>query len=236
MPDEITPPPAPAPAPAPAPPLTTPVTKSYKGLSVTSWILIIATGLIAIVPVLGYASALLVWIVAPLVIIFAIIILTRGGTGQGIFLILLAILLVPWSFLAPTVSTLLLGASISSQEQAQEKQIIGNLTTIETAKAQWATETGAASGTAVTLTQLTKYLGGSEIKTVVGETYDPHPVGEAPSAKLPATKSLASHKAGEEITAASATAPAVPASASPAAATAPSPSPSPSASAEEEEE
>ncbi|HEY6071762.1 MAG TPA: hypothetical protein VIU85_10350, partial [Chthoniobacterales bacterium] len=123
-------------------------------MAITSWILIIAFGLLAIVPVLGYVSALLVWIVAPLVIIFAIIILTRGGTGQGIFLILMAVLLVPWSFLAPTVSTLLLGASISAQEQAQEKQIIANLNTIDSAKAQWATETSAASGTAVTMTQL----------------------------------------------------------------------------------
>jgi hypothetical protein len=201
--------------------------KSYKGMALTSWILIIATGLLAIVPVLGYVSLLLVWIIAPLVIIFAIVILTRGGTGQGIFLILLAILLVPWSFLAPTVSTLVLGASISAQETAQESQIIANLTRIDAAKTQWATETSASAGTAVTMTELTKYLNGQEIKAIVGESYDPKPVGEAPAAKLPAAKSLASHKAGEEITANSTRAPA---STAPAAA-----SPSPSASAEEEE-
>jgi hypothetical protein len=197
-------------------------------MSITSWILLIFTGLLAIVPLLGFISALLVWIVAPLVIIFAIVILTRGGTGQGIFLILLAILLVPWSFLAPTISTLLLGASVSAQEQAQETQIIGNLNKIDTAKAQWASESGAAAGTAVTMAQLTKYLGGSEVKTVVGETYDPHSVGEPATAKLPASKSLASHKAGEEITAASTTGTTT-------AATSPSASPSPSATAEEEE-
>ena len=153
-------------------------------MAVTSWILIIATGLLAIVPVLGYVSLLMIWIIAPLVIVFAIIILTRGGTGQGIFLILLAILLVPWSFLAPTVSTLVLGASISARESAQEKQIIGNLNTIETAKTQWATESGASAGTGVTLTELTKYLNGQEIKAVVGESYDPKPVGETPAAKF----------------------------------------------------
>ena len=230
---ENTPPPAPAsPAPVSPSPIATPA-KSYKGMAITSWILIIAFGLLAIVPVLGYLSALLVWIVAPLVIIFAIIILTRGGTGQGIFLILMAVLLVPWSFLAPTVSTLLLGASISAQEQAQEKQIIANLNTIDSAKAQWATETSAASGTAVTMTQLTKYLGGSEVKPVVGETYDPHAVGEPATAKLPANKGLAGHKAGEEIS--SASTPATTA-ASATATAAPSASASPSASAEEEEE
>jgi hypothetical protein len=205
--------------------------KSYKGMAVTSWILIIITGLLAIIPVLGYISLLMVWIIAPLVIIFAIIILTRGGTGQGIFLILLAILLIPWSFLAPTVSTLLLGASINTHEQAQEKQIVVNLDSIATAKSQFAVDTGAASGSAVTMTELTKYLGGNAIKPIVGETYDPHAIGEAPTAKLPANKSLASHKAGEEITATSASAPV--SSTEPAAT---SPSPSPSASAEEEEE
>jgi hypothetical protein len=197
-------------------------------MALTSWILIIATGLLAIVPVLGYVSLLLVWIIAPLVIIFAIVILTRGGTGQGIFLILLAVLLVPWSFLAPTVSTLLLGASVSAQETGQESQIIANLNKIDAAKTQWATETSASAGTAVAMSELTKYLDGQEIKVVVGESYDPKPVGEAPAAKLPATKSLASHKAGEEITASSTRAPA--SSTAPAAA-----SPSPSATAEEEE-
>ncbi len=197
-------------------------------MAITSWILLIFTGLLAIVPLLGFASALIVWIVGPLIIIFAIVMMMRGGTGHGIILIILALLLFPWSFLAPTISTLLLGASVSAQEQAQEKQIINNLNTIDAAKTTWATDSGASAGTAVTMTELTKYLNGQEIKTVVGETYDPHPVGEAPAAKLPATKSLGSHKRGEEITATSTTAPA--ASASPAAA-----SPSPSASAEEEE-
>lgn len=228
MADNITPPPPPSPA--PAAPVAAPA-KSYKGMAITSWILVIVTGLLAIVPVLGYLSLLMIWIVAPLVIIFAIVILMRGGTGQGIFLILLAVVLVPWSFLAPTVSTLLLGASVNAQEQAQEKQIIENLNKIDTAKTTWASETGASAGTAVTMTELSKYLNGQEIKPVVGETYDPHAVGEAPGAKLPATKLLGSHKGGEEITAASAAAPA--SSESPASAAA---SPSPSASAEEEQE
>ena len=229
MPDDTTPPPAP-PSPAPVSPSPAAVpAKSYQGMAVTSWILIIVTGLIAIIPVLGYISLLMVWIIAPLVIIFAIVILMRGGTGQGIFLILLAVLLVPWSFLAPTVSTLVLGASISAQETAQESQIVANLNKIDAAKTQWATETSASAGTAVTMTELTKYLNGQEIKAIVGETYDPKPVGEAPVAKLPATKSLASHKAGEEITASSTTAPT-----SSTAPTAASPSPSPSAEEEEE--
>ena len=238
MADNITPPPSPSPA--PTAPIAVPP-KSYKGMAITSWILLIFTGLLAIVPLLGFASALMVWVVCPLIIIFAIVMITRGGTGHGIILIILAILLFPWSFLAPTLSTLMLGASVSAQEQAQETQIIANLNTIATAKSQFATETGASAGGAVTMADLTKYLGGTAIKPVVGETYDPHPIGEAPSAKLPPSKALGSHKAGEEITASSATASATSAT-SPSArelkeehpAAAPSASPSPTEPEEEE--
>ena len=197
MSDPITPPPPSSPTPASAGPTATPVQKSYKGMAITSWILLIFTGLLAIVPLLGFASALMVWIVCPLIIIFAIVMIMRGGTGHGIILIILAVLLFPWSFLAPTISTVLFVA----QDQAQENQIVSNLNKIDTAKTQWATETGASSGAPVTMAELKKYLGAQGIKPVVGETYDPHPVGEAPTAKLPANKSLASHKAGEEITA-----------------------------------
>jgi cytoskeletal protein RodZ len=204
--------------------------KSYKGMAITSWILIFLTCLIAVVPVIGFGTWLAALVVVPLTLIFAIVILTRGGKAQGILLILASVIFMPaFLLIAPFVSTILLGASINAQEQAQEKQIIGNLDRIDTAKKTWASETSAAAGTAVTMTELTKYLGGQEIKPVVGESYNPHPVGEAPVAKLPATKSLASHKAGEEITATAS---------SPISAASPvseSPSPSPSASAEEEE-
>lgn len=243
MADNITPPPSPSPV--PAAPTAVPA-KSYKGMAITSWILLIFTGLLAIVPLLGFASALMVWIVCPLIIVFAIVMISRGGTGHGIILIILAILLFPWSFLAPTISTVLLGASVSAQEHAQETQIIANLNTIASAKSQFATETGASAGGAVTMADLTKYLGGTTIKPVVGETYDPHPIGEAPSAKLPPNKSLGSHKGGEEITAASATAststtattsmPSASASPREVREESPSPSPSPSATESEEEE
>lgn len=226
---ENTPPPTASPSPAPmsSSPAAAPA-KSYKGMAVTSWILIILTCLLAVVPVIGFATWVIALIVVPLTLIFAIVILTRGGKAQGILLILASIIFMPCFLLvAPLVSTLLLGAKISAQETAQEHQIVDNLGKIDTAKQMWATETGASTGAAVMMTQLTKYLGGSDIKPIVGETYDPHAVGEPATAKLPANKSLASHKAGEEITSAStSTTASTPASASP----------SPSASAEEEQE
>ena len=209
--------------PASVPAAPVPVVKSYKGMAIISWILMIVTCLIAIIPVIGFATWIFALIVVPLVVIFAIVILTRGGTGHGIVLLIAAIVLMPgWLLLAPVVSTLVLGASVTAKEQAEEKQIVANLETIASAKSQFASESGASSGSAVTMADLTKYLGDTGIKPVVGETYEPHAIGEAPGAKLPPNKGLASHKPGDEITASGAT-------------TTTAPSPSPSASAEEEE-
>jgi len=214
MPDTpAAPPPATAPQPA----------KGYTGFAVTSWILIILTCLFSIIPVIGFATWIFALVVVPLTLIFAIVILNRGGKGQGIFLIIASVILMPaFLFIAPVVSTIVLGVKVSAQEKAEEAQVISNLNNIAAAKAQWAEKSSAAPGAAVTMAELTTYLDGKEVKTVVGESYDPRPVGEAPAAKLPATKSLASHKAGEEITAESA-------SPKPAAAAQESPSPSPSA-------
>ena len=113
----------------------------------TSWILMIVTCLIAVVPVIGFATWVIALVVVPLVIILAIVILTRGGTAHGIVLLLAALILMPgWLLLAPVVSTLMLGASVSAQEQAQEKQIVANLSTIAAAKTQFAAESGASTG------------------------------------------------------------------------------------------
>ena len=200
-------------------------------MAITSWILIVLTCLLAVVPVIGFATWLIALIVVPLTLIFAIVILTRGGKAQGIFLMIAAIVLMPCFLLvAPVISTLVLGASISAKETAQETQIIANLKKIDTAKAQWEMETGASTGAAVTMTDLSKYLGGSDIKPIVGETYEPHAVGESATAKLPANKSLGGHKAGEEIT----SSPPASSSSSPSTTSENSPSASPTPTPEEE--
>ena len=202
--------------------------KSYKGFAVTSWILFVVTCLVAIVPVIGFATWLVAFAVIPLIIVFAIIILTRGGTVQGIMLIIAAVLVMPaFLLIAPLASTLLLGGSIVAVENTQEKQIMENLRNIAAAKAQ----SGAAAGSIVSMADLTQYLPGKTIKAVVGESYDPQPIGQAPTAMLPTGKSLGSHKAGEVITADSTASPETPNSPaatgdSPIGASTPEPSPS----------
>ena len=176
--------------------------QSYKGMAVASWILLGLTALLSIVPVLGFAAWILAFIVIPVAFILAIVILTRGGKTQGILILVTSVVVLPvFILVASLASTLILGAAVSEREKTQEKQIIENLRTLSEAKAKWVAQTRVTDGAKVTVAGLTAYLDGKEVKSIVGETYDPRPVGQEPTATLPATKSLASHKKGAVLTA-----------------------------------
>jgi GYF domain 2 len=207
----IPPPPAPSSAPTayPARPAQSSVggiapqpVQSYKGMAIASWILLGLTALLSIVPVLGFAAWFLAFIVIPVAFVLAIVILTRGGKTQGILILVTSVVVLPvFILVASLTSTIILGASVSAREKKQEKQIVENLHTLSEAKAKWVAQTKVPDGTKVTVAGLTLYLNGKEIKSIVGETYDPRPVGEKPKATLPPTKSLASHKKGAVLTA-----------------------------------
>jgi hypothetical protein len=207
------PPPAPIPSAMPSapPPQSVPSNmmrsapqpiQSYKGMAVASWILLGLTALLSIVPVLGFVAWFLALAVVPVALILGIVILTRGGKTQGTLILVTSVVVLPaFILIASLTSTLILGAAVSEREKTQEKQIIENLRALSEAKAKWVKQTRVTDGTRVTVAGLTAYLGGSEIKPIVGETYDPRPVGEEPTATLPLTKSLASHEKGAVITA-----------------------------------
>ena len=88
-------------------------------------------------------------------------------------------------------------------ERKELSDIKGNLILIDSAKTKWATETKATDGTPVTMASLKSQLGGKEVKPVVDETYDPMPVGQAPTATLPANKTLGTFSGGDVMTVAS---------------------------------
>jgi hypothetical protein len=175
--------------------------QSYKGMAVASWILLGLTALLSIVPVLGFAAWFLAFIVIPVAFVLAIIILTRGGKTQGILILIASVVVLPvFILVASLASTLILGATVSEREKKQEKLILENLRALSEAKAKWVAQTKVTDGTRVTVAGLTAYLDGREVKPIVGETYDPRPVGREPTATLPAKKSLASHKKGSVLT------------------------------------
>jgi hypothetical protein len=171
-------------------------------MAVTGWILLGITALLSIVPVLGFGAWLLALIVVPVAFILAIVILTRGGKTQGILIMVTAVVVLPVFILVASLSsTLILGAAVSEREKAQERQIMENLRALADAKARWIKQTKVPDGTKVTVAGLTAYLDGREIKPIVGEVYDPRPVGQEPTATLPASKSLADHIKGDVLTA-----------------------------------
>ena len=198
--------PAPTPAAAPVPRATTPIVQrpatpagGYKTLSLVSWILLGVTFFISFIPFLGCGTWILAWPVAVAAIIMGIIILTRGGTGQGILIILAGVLIVPLTFLGQFASLAIFGGTVDRQQQTQ---VLGNLRAIENAKSQYVAATNAAVGAPVTMANLTSYLTGREIKPAVEEQYDPKPVGLMPVATIPAGKTLGKFKAGDVVTAA----------------------------------
>jgi hypothetical protein len=201
--------PAPTPAPVQPAPVIAPIRPNAsivqpaksptRTLSMVSWILLGITVAVSFIPLVGCGSWILVWPVAIVAIILGIIIMTRGRTGQGILIILAAIVVVPIALIAPVISTALLGGG----DRAKETVIMENLRSIDLAKTQFTVDKSPTTGTPVTMASLTSYLGGKEIKPVVGETYDPMPVGQAPTATLPANKTLGSFSGGDVLTVAS---------------------------------
>ena len=95
---------------------------AYRALSIASWILIILTCGLSLVPLLGFAS----WVIAVPVFlatfIMAIIILTRGGTLQGILLLLTSILFGPGIVaVAPFISSAIgIGGAVTAAAVHEE--------------------------------------------------------------------------------------------------------------------
>jgi hypothetical protein len=108
--------------------------------------------------------------------------------------------MIPIGLFAPVFTTAL---AVGAVERKQETQILANLRQIDAAKTRWAAETKATTGAPVTMANLTSQLAGKEVKPVVDETYDPMPVGQAPTATLPANKTLGTFSGGDVVTVAS---------------------------------
>lgn len=207
----VTPVPIPVPSPAPAAIAASPAPirpnasivqpaqpeRSTKILAVISWVLMGITLVISFIPFLGCGAWVLVWPVAIAAIVMGIIIVVRGRALQGSLIILAGVLIVPLCFGGQFLSLALFGGTV---ERKQTTQIIENLRTIDSAKLRWAGETKARDGAPVTMANLTSQLGGKEVKPIVGETYDPMPVGQPPTATLPANTTLGKFSGGDVMT------------------------------------
>ena len=200
--------PAPTPTPAPIQPapvapvrpnasIVQPAPRGTGTLSMVTWILLGLTFVVSFIPLVGCGAWLLGVPVAITAIILGIIMLTRGGTGSGILAILGGILIVPLCFLAQFLSLMVFGGTVERKELSDIKS---NLLLIDSAKTKWVAETKATDGTPVTMASLKSQLGGKNVKPVVDETYDPMPVGQPPTATLPANKTLGTFSGGDAMT------------------------------------
>jgi hypothetical protein len=171
------------------PPLPTKAGRD-KAPSVTAWTLAGVTLALSLTSFLGAGILLLPWPAAAIILTIGIIVVKRRGKAQGISLIIAAVLIVPFSYLAQLVSLAVYGTSAMKEQEWQETQMLDNLRAIGKAKAAWIAETEARNAAPVTLADLTSYLGGKEIISVVSERYDPQPVGKNPTATLPRDKHL----------------------------------------------
>jgi hypothetical protein len=174
-----------------------PAPRGTGTLSMVTWILLGLTFVVSFIPFVGCGAWLLGVPVAITAIILGIIMLTRGGTGSGILAILGGILIVPLCFLAQFLSLMVFGGTVERKELGNIKS---NLILIDSAKTKWVADTKATDGTPVTMANLKSQLGGKEVKPVVDETYDPMPVGQPPTATLPANKTLGTFGAGDAMT------------------------------------
>ena len=210
-----TPPATPAPTPAPAPMQPAPVPAPVRPnasivqpprnpsgvLGVVSWVLIGITVLVSLIPFVGCAGWAMGCVVGLAVIIMGIVLLTRGRSGQGAMLILAGVLLVPICIAVQFLSLAVFGGTA---DRRQRTQIIENLKMIDSAKVQWVSDTKASNGAPVTMANLTKQMNGKTISpTMMGETYDPMPVGQPPTATLPSNATLGKFKGGDTLTVAS---------------------------------
>jgi hypothetical protein len=167
-----------------------------RTLSIFGWTLVGVTLALSLTSFLGFGIWLLPFPVAIAILTMGIIVLKRRGKVPGISLIVAAVSIIPLSFLAQFVSLAVYGTSAMREQEWQETRMLENLRTIGRAKDAWVTETEAKKAAPVTMANLTSYLGGKEIIPVVGERYDPRPVGKDPTATLPEGKHLWDYPTG----------------------------------------
>ena len=74
---------------------------------------------------------------------------------------------------------------VKARESAQLNSILNNLRIVEGAKDQWALENKKGTGDTTDLAVISDFLKGGTVKSVVGETYTPDPVGSPANAKTP---------------------------------------------------
>lgn len=85
---------------------------------VASWILLFVTCLIAIIPFLGFFAWILGSVTILIALILGVVVIAKGGTWNGVFILLASLLVVPlFVFFAPIVTSLITGAALENYSE-----------------------------------------------------------------------------------------------------------------------
>lgn len=100
--------------------------QDWRGLAKTSWILIALACLLSVIPVLGFASWFIAGPIFVATFVMAIMIMSRGGTGQGLILLGASMFAAPaFVICAPFVSSLLglagVGAALEHHDRVTNR-------------------------------------------------------------------------------------------------------------------
>jgi hypothetical protein len=97
--------------------------QDYRQLVLISWILLGATALVSVVPILGCVSWLLLVPVFLATVAMGVMVLMRGGTQQGVMILIAAVVVLPvFTIVAPILTTALFGAVTGAGEKAKSEK------------------------------------------------------------------------------------------------------------------
>jgi hypothetical protein len=109
--------------------------RSYRGLAITSWVLIFFACGLAVIPVLGFISWAIAFPVFLATFILSIMTMSRGGALQGVLILIMSIFVGPIIVGFSPIITSMLGIAgvggaaiveMGKQQEAKEKLLIGN--------------------------------------------------------------------------------------------------------------
>lgn len=96
-------------------------TSEIRSPIVASWVLLIGTCLLALIPLIGFFAWIIGGVTILIAIVLAIVVISKGGTWHGIFILLASMVFVPiFIFFAAILSTLIFGAAVEGQKSPRE--------------------------------------------------------------------------------------------------------------------
>ena len=101
-------------------------TSNTRSPIIASWILLIATSVLAIVPFIGFLTWVIGVVSVLILIVLGIVVISKGATWNGIFILMASLLVMPVIiFVGPIISSLIAGAVLDDPDSDPPPAIEG---------------------------------------------------------------------------------------------------------------